>query len=293
MHDIWNPWHGCRKISEGCQNCYMYFLDGTRDKDGSVISRCKTGFDYPLRKDRSRNFKIKPGENIRVCMTSDFFLEEADAWRQDAWDMMRFRSDVVFTLLTKRAHRIRDCLPPDWDDGYPNVRLGVTTENQARADERVPLLLNTPARHKYVCCAPLLGPIDLAPYLASGEIEQVLAGGENYDGCRPCDYAWPYSLYEQCRDADVEFCFYETGTNFVKDGARYWCPKRRTQSEWAYYSGLYFKPTKKPGYELTYPGTDIEINTNEMYVPHFNKTTCPTCGNRYICNGCSECGKCR
>ena len=50
MHDIWNPWHGCVKCSEGCQNCYMYFLDRVRDKSGSDIYKTKSGFDYPLHK---------------------------------------------------------------------------------------------------------------------------------------------------------------------------------------------------------------------------------------------------
>ena len=113
MHDIWNPWHGCRKVSEGCANCYMYFLDRKWDKDGSVITRSKSNFDYPVKKDRAGRYKIEPGERIRVCMTSDFFLEEADPWRKEAWDMIRFRSDVIWTLLTKRAHRIQRCLPDD------------------------------------------------------------------------------------------------------------------------------------------------------------------------------------
>ncbi len=72
MHDIWNPWHGCRKISPGCANCYMYTLDKQRGKDGAVIYRTEN-FDYPLQKDRYGSYKVKSGELIRVCMTSDFF----------------------------------------------------------------------------------------------------------------------------------------------------------------------------------------------------------------------------
>lgn len=81
MKDIWNPWHGCIKISEGCENCYMYFLDKSRNLNGSDIYKVKTNFNLPLKKDRQGNYKIKSGEIIRVCMTSDFFLEEADNWR--------------------------------------------------------------------------------------------------------------------------------------------------------------------------------------------------------------------
>ena len=101
MHDIWNPWHGCRKISPGCANCYMYTLDKQRGKDGSVIYRTEN-FAYPLQKDRYGGYKVKSGELIRVCMTSDFFLEEADKWRDEAWEIMRQRPDVIFYLLTGR-----------------------------------------------------------------------------------------------------------------------------------------------------------------------------------------------
>ena len=125
-HDIWNPWHGCRKCSEGCENCYMYFLDGLRDKDGSEIYRTKAGFRYPLSKDRNGRYKVQSGEMIRVCMTSDFFLEEADAWRDEAWSIMRQRPDVKFFLLTKRPQRVAQCLPMDWGDGWENVMFNVT-----------------------------------------------------------------------------------------------------------------------------------------------------------------------
>ena len=96
MHDIWNPWHGCRKISEGCKNCYMYFLDRVRGQQGNLIYKVKDNFNYPLHKDRKGNYKVKSGEQIRVCMTSDFFLEEADKWRDEAWEIIRQRPDVVF-----------------------------------------------------------------------------------------------------------------------------------------------------------------------------------------------------
>lgn len=137
MHDIWNPWHGCRKCSEGCENCYMYYLDSLRDKNGADIYRTRTGFSYPLQKYRDGKYKIQSGELIRVCMTSDFFLEEADCWREEAWDMIRRRRDVRFFLLTKRPQRVRECLPDDWGEGWDNVMLNVTCENQKRADERI------------------------------------------------------------------------------------------------------------------------------------------------------------
>lgn len=154
MHDIWNPWHGCTKISEGCDNCYMYYLDRKNNKNGADIYRTKTGFNVPIQKNRQRQFKIKSRELIRVCMTSDFFLEEADPWREEAWQIIRERSDVKFFLLTKRPERVKDCLPQNWGDRQENVFFNVTCENQKRADERIPLLLELPFKHKGVMCAP-------------------------------------------------------------------------------------------------------------------------------------------
>ncbi len=123
-----------------------------------------------------------------MCMTSDFFLEEADRWRPEAWEIMRSRPDVVFFLLTKRPGRVRECLPPRWGDGWENIFFHVTCENQRRADERIPLLLDLPFKHKGIMCAPLIGPVTIKTYLETGQIEQVICGGENYGGARPCDF---------------------------------------------------------------------------------------------------------
>ena len=171
MHDIWNPWHGCVKKSEGCANCYMYFLDKQRGQDGSRVYKVKNNFNYPLQKDKNGNYKIQSGEHIRVCMTSDFFVEEADAWRSEAWAMMKQRPDVVFFLLTKRPERVSACLPADWGEGWENIFFNVTCENQRRADERVPLLLRLPFKHKGIMAAPFIGAVSLKDYLSSGQIE--------------------------------------------------------------------------------------------------------------------------
>jgi len=131
MHDIWSPWHGCVKCSEGCDHCYMYFLDKIHgNKDGSKIYKTSL-FHYPLQKNRQGKYKIQSGELIRVCMSSDFFLEEADEWREEAWKIMRERSDVKFFLLTKRPQRVAECLPRDWTDGWENIfsMLLVKTRN--------------------------------------------------------------------------------------------------------------------------------------------------------------------
>ena len=95
---------------------------------------------------------------LRVCMTSDFFLEQADPWRDEAWDIIRQRPDVKFFLLTKRPQRAADHLPHDWGEGWENVMFNVTCENQRRADERIPILPELPFKHMGILCAPFFGP---------------------------------------------------------------------------------------------------------------------------------------
>lgn len=288
MRSNWNPWHGCRKCSEGCLNCYVYALDGMRDRDGAEVYRTSAA-RYPLSKDRKGRYRIRSGERISVCMTSDFFLEEADGWREEAWDIMRMRSDVVFRLLTKRPQRVAECLPPDWGDGWENVFFNVTCENQRRADERMPLLLELPFRHKGVHCAPLLGPVRLGKYLDSGQIEQVACGGENYGGTRPCDFDWVKALREECVSREISFCFMETGTAFVRDGKRYTIRDKRTQTTQAWKSGMNYR-----GRAVRFAFTDsmgLPIPDGQLYVPHFRQY-CEECSMRPMCNGCSDCGRC-
>lgn len=242
MHDIWNPWHGCVRVSPGCANCYMYFLDRRRGRDGRHIYRTSS-FDYPLQRDQAGRYRVQSGELIRVCMTSDFFLAEADEWREEAWNIMYQRPDVIFFLLTKRPERIRAHLPSDWGEGWENVWLNVTCENQAMADRRMPVLLDVPAKHKGVMCAPLIGPVSLMPYLQSGVIEQVICGGENYDGARPCHYEWVKQLHDECLTHRIAFSFIETGTHFVKDGRSYFIRSKQRQAEQALSFWSQFRPS--------------------------------------------------
>ena len=292
MHDIWNPWHGCRRVSEGCAHCYMFTMDAARGLDGGVVRRNKTTFDYPLQRLRDGSFKVRPGELIRICMNSDFLIEEADAWRDEAWSIIHARPDVRFFILTKRPERFRACLPPDWGDGWDNVMLNVTCENQRRTDERIPILLETPARHKGIMCAPLIGPVSVARYLEApsdgAPLEQVICGGENYENPRTCDFSWVRSLSEECRAADVTFAFIETGSNFVADGRRYRIPKR-LQGQQALKSGVEHRG-RPIEWRLTDP-LGLPLAADELYEPRF-RTKCKTCGSHLICNGCCNCGLC-
>jgi protein gp37 len=164
-------------------------------------------------------------------MTSDFFLEEADEWRQACWDMMRQRPDLRFAIITKRIHRFWDCIPRDWGDGYENVTIYCTVENQKMADYRLPIYLSLPIRHKHICHEPMLEPIQIEPYLASGQIELVLCGGESGPGARPCHYDWILSTREQCMKYQVPFHFKQTGAVFVMSGRTYHIERKYQQSQ--------------------------------------------------------------
>ena len=227
---------------------------------------------------------------LYVGLSTDFFVEEADQWRDEAWRVIRQRPDIFFRILTKRPERYATCLPADWGDGYENVMLNVTTENQMRADERLPILARTPAKHRGFMVAPCIGPVDVDKYLSTGLFEEVLCGGENYDGARPCHYEWVKELSDQCRRHDVTFDFIETGTVFVKDGRTYRIPNKRLQSYQAYLSELSFQGRQVTRH-LKNPDPTLFDGDMVPYVPFF-RDHCTTCGSRMTCNGCDNCGAC-
>jgi len=266
----------------------MFFQDKLRGKNGADFYRTKN-FYYPLEKNRNGSYKIKSGEMLRVCMTSDFFLEEADEFRDEAWKIIRERSDVKFFLLTKRPQRVLSHLPSDFENGYENVFFNVSCENQRRADERIPILLDLPFKHKGVMCAPFIGRVTLESYLATGQIEQVLCDGENYVNPRECHFEWVKSLSDECRRHNVTFVFCGTGKNFVKDGKRYQIEGAPLQSVQAFKSGLTFMG-KKIDFKLV-DALGLPIFDEDLYRPNF-KERCAECGMRPICNGCSNCGNC-
>ena len=292
MHDIWNPWHGCTRVSEGCDHCYMYFNDKRRGLDPTIIQPTRN-LDYPLQRTRDGSFRVRSGELVRICMTSDFCLPEADAWRPRVWDAIRARPDVRFFILTKRASRLAACLPPDWGDSWNNVMLNVTCENQRRANERIPLLLDTPAKHRGIMCAPFIGPVSIeaaAPgCLGEGGIEQVICGGENYGGARPCNFDWVQALAAECRAADITFSFIETGSVFIVHGKTYHLPDKRVQARQAYRSGAGYqgRPIR---WHLTDP-LGMEIPPEELYQPVYREHR-RECGGRLTCNGCGNCKHC-
>lgn len=263
----WNPWHGCTKISAGCRYCYVYRQD---ERYGSAVesSLCRktASFDLPVRKNRAGGWKIPSGAMIYTCFTSDFLLRDADEWRGECWRMIRQRSDCAFFFITKRIDRLAECLPPDWGEGYENVLIGCTVENQDRADFRLPIFRSLPIRHRAIIASPLLERLDLTPYLDES-IEEITAGGESGQNVRPCDYDWVLSLREQSVAANVPFHFQQTGANFIRNGRSYSIPRREQHAQ-ARKAGLDFRirpdgfpetaDWMEPGRDLTVPAPPEE-----------------------------------
>jgi protein gp37 len=238
----WNPWHGCRKLSEGCLHCYVYRIDARHERDASTVYRT-SDFALPLKKKRDGSFKVPAGDTVWTCFTSDFLLEEADEWRPAAWDMIRARPDLRFFFITKRILRLEACLPPDWGNGWEHVHICCTVENQRRADERLPLFRSLPIRHKSIACEPLLEHIDLSPWLGPWT-EGVVAGGESGPSARICDFDWVLSLRRQCGQSGVPFCFRQTGARFVRDGRLYRIARQYQHSQ-ARRAGIDYDPGRK------------------------------------------------
>lgn len=248
MGEVWNLWHGCHKKSEGCQHCYVFRRDAEFEKDSNVVTKTAS-FNLPVRRNRKGEWKVPPGTLMWTCFTSDFFIEDADEWRGEAWRMIRQRSDLHFFMVTKRPERILQCLPEDWDkrlhfggrdsfNGYENVTICCTMENQRRTDERLPVFHDLPIRHKAIVCEPLLEAIDFRGRLGSW-CEQVTVGGESGRDARILDYAWVLGIREQCMSANVPFHFKQTGAHFRKDGRLYNIP-RKLQMAQAHRAGIDF-----------------------------------------------------
>jgi protein gp37 len=215
---MWNPWRGCRKYSEGCQFCYIHKGDKRRGIDTNQIIRTDN-FVSPIEKNKKGEYKLKSGQVVYLCFSSDFLLDDADDWRMECWQMIKARPDLHFIFLTKRIERFEACIPDDWGSGYENVTVGCTIENQSRADERLSIFKKLPIIHKNVICQPLIEGIDIVKYL--DDVELVVVGGESDQNARPLDYNWVMSLRQQCIQTNTNFEFRQCGTHFIKDDKRF------------------------------------------------------------------------
>ena len=214
---MWNPWRGCKKCSEGCLNCYIHKGDAKRGINTGEIVKTKD-FYKPAEKLKNGNYKMKSG-TVYMCFSTDFLIEEADEWRNECWAMIKERQECTFLFLTKRIERFADCIPDDWGDGYKNVVVCCTVENQKNADIKLSVFKDLPIKHKCITAQPLLEEMNIEKYLDG--IDLVVVGGESDKFARPLDYAWVLGIREQCIRKNVSFEFRQCGTHFIKDGKKY------------------------------------------------------------------------
>ena len=210
----WNPWHGCKKYSEGCRHCYVYRRDGSYALDASKVYKTMA-FDLPIKKSKNGQYKYPSNTFFWTCFTSDFFLDEADEWRKEIWEMIKERSDCYFYFITKRINRFYESLPSDWGSGYNHVTICCTMENQKRTNERLPIFHQLPIKYKEIICEPLLE-----------NIEQITVGGESGNHARICNYDWVLNIRNQCIENKISFHFKQTGAVFEMNNKVYKIPRK-------------------------------------------------------------------
>lgn len=242
----WSPITGCTKISEACEHCYAERMSKR------LAGRCGYDKDEPFKVTLHRDKYNEPihwrkPSRIFVCSMGDLFHEKV-SFRSIAliFEMMHSAKHHTYMILTKRPERMAEFVAwftgPEWrgawPDEYHHVMLGVTCENQARADERIPILLQTPAAVRFVSVEPMLGPVDLTkiPWiedpivpgdrrnalfeiwdpafpmrLTRHKLDWVICGGESGPGARPCHPDWARSLRDQCQESGTAFFFKSWG----------------------------------------------------------------------------------
>lgn len=237
---VWNPWRGCKRCSEGCAHCYIHKGDAKRGVDTSEIVKTKD-FYKPVEKLKKGGYKMKAGL-VYLGFSTDFLIEEADGWRDECWKMIKERQDCTFLFLTKRIERFMECIPDDWADGYENVVVCCTIENQRNADKKLSVFSALPIRHKCITAQPLIERVDMERYLDG--IELVTVGGESDKYARPLYYDWVLDIREQCIKRHVNFKFRQCGTYFIKDGRQYKLQTKDLCAQ-ARKAGIDYKPVRE------------------------------------------------
>lgn len=208
-----NPWMGCTKISEGCRNCYAATLTKNRmglDLWGLTAARQVT--KAPWKNVLSWNESAKDGEpgllnnGKHLVFTGSLmdWAEDRDDLiepRRKMFELIRNCPHLWFQLLTKRPDNILRFLPEDWGDGYENVWIGTTIEDN-RVAHRGDHLRQVPAVVRFVSYEPAIGPLD---QLDLTGIDWVIYGGESGPGYRPENKQWARDMCTRCQEADIAF----------------------------------------------------------------------------------------
>lgn len=215
-----NFWWGCNRVSPACKHCY---IGPIMKRSGNVpFQGAKRTSAATWRKAHTwHRDAARQGRRYRVftCSMSDFFHAKADGWRNDAWEVIRECSNLDWLILTKRPQRITRCLPKDWNQGWPHVWLGVTVESQAWT-QRLDSLVTNPAVIRFVSAEPLLGLLNLRPWLS--RVDWVITGCERAgrDSRREMKLDWVRDIRDQCDDCGVPLFHkqYYAGTELRFDG---------------------------------------------------------------------------
>jgi len=220
-HHTFNPWWGCVKVSDACDNCYA---ETWAKRLGENLWGPKTERRFfsdqhwkePLKWNKEAQAK---GVRRRVFCASmaDVFENRKDLipHRLRLLELIAQTPHLDWLLLTKRIHLVKKQLPKGYV--FPaNVWLGATVENQDAANKRLPYLMEfTSPSVRFLSCEPLLGEIQLGPYLQPGlhgtRVDWVIAGGESGTKSRPMEPDWPDLLRQQCNVAAVPFHFKQWG----------------------------------------------------------------------------------
>lgn len=250
----WSPWIGCTKVSPGCANCYAEKYDrrwagklGIHwGKGNPRRAMSESHWALPRRWNKAAVGSVKVFPSL--C---DPFDQEVDlSWKIEFWRLVWSTPKLTWLILTKRPERFEH----DWGDmirarvvalgsGLPNnVWLGVSVEDQKRADERIPMLLDIPAGVRFLSVEPMLEPANLREYLtgaynASSRPSWVIFGGESGPKARPCNVDWIRDGVRQCKAADVAVFVKQLGAR-PYSGRKIRCewgmkhPKGGDPSEW-------------------------------------------------------------
>ena len=171
-----NPWIGCTNISAGCDHCYAEDLNNYRGwvewgPHGTRRLTADSTWKHPVKWERDAvKFQAQHGRRQRVFCASlaDVFDNRAPAGaRERLFALIKATPNLDWQLLTKRPENMKRFLPADWGDGYPNVWLGTTTEDQESFDRRWSILRATPAAVRFISYEPAIGPVNLlsAPWI--------------------------------------------------------------------------------------------------------------------------------
>jgi len=223
--ETWNVCTGCTKVSDGCKHCYVERIWPRLAGNPKHVCHGRKFTDiqrHPERLDQPLHWKRK--RMVFVNSMSDLFHEDVSfEFIDEVFAIMAMCQQHTFQILTKRPERMREYTTSEriinvkWP--LPNVWLGVSIEDQQTADERIPLLLQTPAAVRFVSAEPLLGLVDLCYSAFNGAdslqtmrgIDWVIVGGESGPKARPMNPQWARDLRDQCKAAGVPFFFKQWG----------------------------------------------------------------------------------